>query len=67
MLNFDLDMTSIYQMQYQFGFTTKDKLRSAVAAGYLTAQGYAEIVGDDQAKQGDENEQTSPNDQTSLA
>lgn len=40
-------MFSIYQMDYQFGWYNKDQMKNLVVQGFLTADGYKKIVGDD--------------------
>lgn len=37
---------NMYQMDYQFGWYTKDQMRNLVAQGFLSAENYQKIVGE---------------------
>lgn len=38
---------NMYQMDYQFGWYTKDQMKNLVAQGFLSAENYQKIVGED--------------------
>lgn len=37
---------NIYQMDYQFGWYTKDQMRGLVVQGFLSPENYQKIVGE---------------------
>lgn len=38
---------NMYQMDYQFGWYTKDQMKNLVVQGFLSAENYKKIVGED--------------------
>lgn len=38
---------NMYQMDYQFGWYTKDQIKNLVVQGFLSAENYKKIVGED--------------------
>ena len=42
-----LDMTSLYKNEFDWGWITKDILKTYVEMGILSAEGYRKITGDD--------------------
>lgn len=40
---------NMYQMDYQFGWYTKDQMKNLVVQGFLSAENYKKIVGEDYA------------------
>lgn len=45
MAELEASLTNIYKMQYNFGWITADQVRQYVANGWLTKEGYQEIMG----------------------
>ena len=37
---------NMYQMDYQFGWYTKDQMKNLVVQGFLSAENYQKIVGE---------------------
>lgn len=38
---------NMYQMDYQFGWYTKDQMKNLVVQGFLSVENYKKIVGED--------------------
>lgn len=47
----------MYKMDYQFGWYDKNQMRSLVVQGFLSADGFKQIVGEDYAPQTSETTQ----------